>query len=438
LNISDDFLEDSNGAEECEALCETTRGSQLSHGSFTGSRYSPSEVLLTSNISNIELGGMLDHRWSCNEEDWADSEMDVAQAHPLYEYYLSRLGEVDLYRERHSDLISQHEFAHEAQRFRRSVGLELQPENQAALDSFAVAEAKISGEIRQIERDIQRLKTEIRQEARINEWEDGESGILQVSDLLDETDQAGHTKYSGLMQQLESTGLLEIADSTVESRLSSDSYTSEFVESLDVPAVQLDHYAIEQWSLPEPNGDWLRNFLETPMSSNEIWPDFSEFEMYGDINDQHEPNPQVQNAEQLEMFDFREETLYIDPSLTVMTQSERPNDISPDLKEPVFSLSDKDSATMIVEFSSTPSNSTSCDIPRNLHQCTSCLKVPLSLPQSPPSPKTSSESPSSPKIKPSSSNENANKCAYCNRTFSRLGDLRLVFPLSENTLNILR
>lgn len=454
LSIVEACLEASYGTDECEISCDATGGSQSpsefqsSDESLDGSVYNTFGVPLTSNLCHSESGSMLVSELSYDEEDSEGSEVDTDRPHPLYGEYLSRLGDADLCREAYTDLINEHEALLEAQHVRRKVGLELQVEDQATLDSFYVKEAEISEELRRIEEDAERLRQRLR-EARLSEWEDEESDILQPSEGL-EADQANCRDHQALLQQVESAGLLDIPESSVESRPSPDFWIEDVLDMLGHSprnaAAEPDIVVEDTLStFIEPNGAWLDDFVDTRMFSNDLWPDPFGFEMFGDVNDQHEPAAQTHNIEHLEPFEIQEATIYIDPCLTVMTQTERTNDVSPDLKETPFPLAEHDTTAGTKDFQSlsTPYGASSSDNPKDFPSCTSHLKIPLSPPQSPPSLQKSIESLSSPGAGTSSSNENPKQCSFCNRLFSRPSDLRSApsfmqrFPLRLNPSTII-
>jgi hypothetical protein len=80
--------------------------------------------------------------------------------HPLYEEYMSRLGDADLCYEALSDLRMENEGLLHTQEVRRTVGIELSPDDQATLEIFPAAEAKLLDELRRIEADVEHLRLE--------------------------------------------------------------------------------------------------------------------------------------------------------------------------------------------------------------------------------------------------------------------------------------
>jgi hypothetical protein len=80
--------------------------------------------------------------------------------HPLHASYLSRLGDLDLARERHQNMTQDHESLTALQKSRRSVGLELDETTASFLAQFPAQDSALLGEIGEIEADVQRLKAE--------------------------------------------------------------------------------------------------------------------------------------------------------------------------------------------------------------------------------------------------------------------------------------
>lgn len=438
LKIGGESLEASHGNEECDVSCDATGGSQppsefqSSDESLDGSVYNTFGVLSASNLCHSESGSMLESKLSCDERDSEDSEVDADQAHPLYDEYLSRLGDASLCQDAYIELLNKHEILLEAQERRLKVGLELQAEDRAKLDSFYIKEAKISEELRHIEEDVEHLRLRLR-EAGLSEWRDDESDILQPSERL-EVDQATCRYHPDLLLQAETTELSDIPGSTTESRPSPDSCIEDVLDKWELPstkAAQPELLDVDPLStFLEPNRALLDDFVDTQMFSNDLWPDPIEFGIFGVVNDQVEPTFQTHNIEHLEPFEIQEAIMCIDPCLTVMTQSERTNDVSPELKETPFPLADYNATSGIIDFRSLsiPYGAISSDSPKDVPSCTAHLKIPLSPLLSPPSPQTSIESPLSSGACTSPSNENPKKCNYCKRIFTRLSDLRSAPP----------
>lgn len=77
---------------------------------------------------------------------------------PLYDDYLSRLGDVDLLREEYSELVFEHDGLQELQKRNEKFGLELLPENQTILAEFHTRQRELLEQIRIVERDVERLR----------------------------------------------------------------------------------------------------------------------------------------------------------------------------------------------------------------------------------------------------------------------------------------
>lgn len=136
--------------------------------------------------------------------DAADAQVEVTREpqHPLYEEYMSRLGDADLCREAHSDLVIEHEELLDAQQVRQRVGRELQPEDQMILANFAAEEAKILGELRRIEADVERLRLECIQNGLLGEEvQADETDILKPSNGSVDLGKAEYDKYPLLLEQ---------------------------------------------------------------------------------------------------------------------------------------------------------------------------------------------------------------------------------------------
>lgn len=167
------------------------------------------EQLLTRGLSNRESD--LDSDKCSSDSDDSENLVVIGEPHhPLYEQYLSRLGDADLCHETHSDLLIERENLLDAQQLRQRVGKELQPQDQMRLANFPVEEAKILEELRHIEEDVERLRLECLQagllgedegEERYKEVEGDEIDILKISHGAVNSGEADYNKYQLLLQQ---------------------------------------------------------------------------------------------------------------------------------------------------------------------------------------------------------------------------------------------
>jgi hypothetical protein len=80
--------------------------------------------------------------------------------HPLYEKYLSRLGDLDLAKEKSQNMRRERESLLAEQESRSRLGLELHENLKSFLEELPLREAEVKGEITAIEVDVERLKME--------------------------------------------------------------------------------------------------------------------------------------------------------------------------------------------------------------------------------------------------------------------------------------
>jgi hypothetical protein len=80
------------------------------------------------------------------------------QYEPIHAEYLSRLGDLDLARERYQNMIQEHESLLLEQESRSQVGMELNANLKAFLANLPAREAELQGEITAIEVDVERLR----------------------------------------------------------------------------------------------------------------------------------------------------------------------------------------------------------------------------------------------------------------------------------------
>jgi hypothetical protein len=139
--------------------------------------------------------------------------------HPLYEAYLSRLGDADLCREAIAELMIEHDNLLHAQELRWRVGMELSPDDQTTLGNFPAAETKLLNELRRIDEDVELLRLECVQEGLVDEKESQNEVELEVQDVeggndeeIDlsqtligslEPEQADYNKYPLLLEKPE-------------------------------------------------------------------------------------------------------------------------------------------------------------------------------------------------------------------------------------------
>jgi hypothetical protein len=80
--------------------------------------------------------------------------------HPLHVEYLSRLGDLDLAKERYHNMKHERQSLISERESRSRIGLELQGDLQVFLNELPAREAEVQGEIAEIELDVLRLRSE--------------------------------------------------------------------------------------------------------------------------------------------------------------------------------------------------------------------------------------------------------------------------------------
>jgi hypothetical protein len=96
------------------------------------------------------------------------------QYEPIHAEYLSRLGDLDLARERYQNMTQEHESLLVEQESRSRVGMELHPNLKTFLENLPSREAVLRGEITEIELDVERLKSQCLQAGiNLDELSDG-------------------------------------------------------------------------------------------------------------------------------------------------------------------------------------------------------------------------------------------------------------------------
>jgi hypothetical protein len=146
---------------------------------------------------------------SSSEEGSEALEIVRELYHPLYEEYMSRLGDADLCHEALSDLVIEHENLLYAKEVRRRVGRELLPDDQMTLENFPAAEAKLRDDLRRIEADIEHLRLGCIREGLFGEDENEDECESEEIDLLHpsigsvDPKQAEYNKYPLLLEKPE-------------------------------------------------------------------------------------------------------------------------------------------------------------------------------------------------------------------------------------------
>lgn len=148
-----------------------------------------------------------------SEEGSEDLEDMQKPNHPLYEEYLSRLGDLNLCHEEHFNLVAEYYTLLERQETRQRHGEPLHPQTEIVLAKFPAAEAKILERLREIEADVERLRRECIQEGLLGEGRDDEVvsegeeiDILKGPDGSPNFEQSEYQKYSLLLEQAEHKG----------------------------------------------------------------------------------------------------------------------------------------------------------------------------------------------------------------------------------------
>lgn len=107
------------------------------------------------------------------------------QYEPIHAEYLSRLGDLDLARERFQNMTQEHESLLAEQESRSRVGMELHPNLKTFLEELPAKEAALQEEITEIELDVERLRSQCL-EAGINldEFSDGSRSEMDFEQEL--------------------------------------------------------------------------------------------------------------------------------------------------------------------------------------------------------------------------------------------------------------
>jgi hypothetical protein len=101
--------------------------------------------------------------------DEEDEEFDF---HPLVSRYLSRMGDLDLLKERFDDLLDEKRGLEEQRERRRQLGLTLDPEDQQWLENAQSAKDDLSEKIRMLQKDLEVMKLDCLSRGLVDE--DGE------------------------------------------------------------------------------------------------------------------------------------------------------------------------------------------------------------------------------------------------------------------------
>jgi hypothetical protein len=153
-------------------------------------------------LSGVSLAGDGDNDVSSlsgsSEEGSEDLEDMQKPNHPLYEKYLSRLGDLNLCHEEHFNLVAEYDALLEQQEIRQRHGEPLHPQTEIVLAKFPAAEAKILERLREIEADVERLRRECIQVELLGEGRDEE--------VLSEGEESEYQKYSLLLGQPDHKG----------------------------------------------------------------------------------------------------------------------------------------------------------------------------------------------------------------------------------------
>jgi hypothetical protein len=105
---------------------------------------------------------------------------------PLYDDYLSRMGDADLLREEYSELVLEHDRLQESHKRNQKFGLELLPEDQTTLAEFHTRQADLLEQIRIVEADIKRLRILCVQQGLLDEEVSEEEAYKGVAESEDE------------------------------------------------------------------------------------------------------------------------------------------------------------------------------------------------------------------------------------------------------------
>lgn len=108
----------------------------------------------------IGLDGNLDSQSSSIYEGDSEIWKFPREEHHLLDEYMQRLGDADLCRQAHLDLVIDYENLLEAQEVRQKIGRDLLLEDWETLANFPAEEARILKELRQINANVRRLRLE--------------------------------------------------------------------------------------------------------------------------------------------------------------------------------------------------------------------------------------------------------------------------------------
>lgn len=132
-----------------------------------------------------------------------DLDVDTESHHPLEDEFLSRLGDVDLCREAHDELVVEHERLLGAMEQRARVGKRLAPDDEAALADFPAREAQILEELAAAERDAKRLRAACIEQGLLTDWDWDDEGDIALQSPNGTVDmaQAEYHRYPLLLQK---------------------------------------------------------------------------------------------------------------------------------------------------------------------------------------------------------------------------------------------
>jgi hypothetical protein len=143
-----------------------------------------------------------------SEEGSEDLEDMQKPNHPLYEEYLSQLGDLNLCLEEHFNLVVEYDTLLEQQEARQRHGEPIHSQTEIVLAKFPATEAKILERLRENEADVERLRRECIQEGLLGEGRDEEVDsegeervILKSPDGSPNFQLSEYQKYSLLLEQ---------------------------------------------------------------------------------------------------------------------------------------------------------------------------------------------------------------------------------------------
>ncbi|KAK0118619.1 hypothetical protein ONS96_011709 [Cadophora gregata f. sp. sojae] len=128
----------------------------------------------------------------------SDSGSEEAQEyHPLVSQYLSKLGDVDIYRERLDELLEERYILEEEMEKRARVGLRLSDENEQWLANYSQVEAGLIDDLENAENEAEKLKRDCLKQNLVDE--DGEPTDQEYQEKLtfaEELNDAGRNEVS--------------------------------------------------------------------------------------------------------------------------------------------------------------------------------------------------------------------------------------------------